>query len=127
MCAGCHGPRLRGSQDQAPGVLVTVPQDSCRAERGAGRGRHPPLGRLQGERTPGSQDASKERHELFQALEVDRLARENMLSPAPQRFEASIERWFVDTERFARQLREVTHDDYIAMKRGQYLRQQVLQ
>ena len=45
-------------------------------------------------------------------------------SPAPQRFEDSIERWFADTERFARQLREVTHDDYIAMKRGQYLRQQ---
>lgn len=44
--------------------------------------------------------------------------------PAPQRFEASIQRWFADTERFARQLREVKHDDYIAMKRGQYLRQQ---
>jgi hypothetical protein len=44
--------------------------------------------------------------------------------PAQQRFEASIERWFGDTERFARQLREVPHDDYIAMKRGQYLRQQ---
>ena len=44
--------------------------------------------------------------------------------PAQQRFEASIERWFGDTERFARQLREVRHDDYIAMKRGQYLRQQ---
>jgi hypothetical protein len=50
-----------------------------------------------------------------------------LASPAPQRFEASIERWFVHTERFARQLREVTHEDYIAMKRGQYLRQQVLQ
>lgn len=48
-----------------------------------------------------------------------------LASPAPDRFEASIERWFVDTERFARQLREVTHDDYISMKRGQYLRQQV--
>lgn len=48
-------------------------------------------------------------------------------SPAPQRFEQSIERWFVDTERFARQLREVEHDDYITMKRGQYLRQQTAQ
>ena len=47
-------------------------------------------------------------------------------SPAPQRFEQSIERWFADTERFARQLREVKHDDYITMKRGQYLRQQAL-
>jgi hypothetical protein len=46
-------------------------------------------------------------------------------SPAPQRFEASIEHWFAHTERFARQLREVTHDDYISMKRIQYLRQQM--
>ena len=47
-------------------------------------------------------------------------------SPAPQRFEQSIERWFADTERFARQLHEVKHDDYITMKRGQYLRQQAV-
>jgi hypothetical protein len=47
-------------------------------------------------------------------------------SPAPQRFEQSLERWFADTERFARQLREVKHDDYIVMKRGQYLRQQAV-
>jgi len=45
-------------------------------------------------------------------------------SPAPQRFEASLERWFAHTELFARQLREVTRDEYITMKRGQYLRQQ---
>jgi hypothetical protein len=45
-------------------------------------------------------------------------------SPASQRFELSLERWFADTERFARQLHEVKRDDYIAMKRGQYLRQQ---
>jgi hypothetical protein len=49
-----------------------------------------------------------------------------LASPASQRFEQSIERWFKDTERFARQLREVKHEDYIAMKRGQYLRQQVI-
>ena len=47
-------------------------------------------------------------------------------SPAPQRFEQSLERWFADTERFARQLHEVKHDDYMAMKRGQYLRQQAV-
>jgi hypothetical protein len=46
--------------------------------------------------------------------------------PASQRFEQSLERWFADTERFARQLREVKHDDYIVMKRGQYLRQQAV-
>lgn len=45
-------------------------------------------------------------------------------SPVPQRFEQSLERWFADTERFARQLREVKHDDYIAMKRIQFVRQQ---
>src|SRR6186997_1236898 len=37
-------------------------------------------------------------------------------SPAPVRFEQSLERWFADTERFARQLREESHDDYITMK-----------
>ena len=47
-------------------------------------------------------------------------------SPAPQRFEQSLERWFAHTERFARQLREVKHDDDITMKRGQYLRQQAV-
>ena len=44
-------------------------------------------------------------------------------SPAPQRFEQSLERWFAATERFSRQLREVEHDAYIDMKHGQYLRQ----
>ena len=48
----------------------------------------------------------------------------SLSSPAPQRFEQSLEIWFADTERFARQLREVKHDDYIAMKRDQYQRQQ---
>lgn len=47
-------------------------------------------------------------------------------SPEHERFEASLERWFAHTERFARQLREVTRDDYITMKRSQYLRQQEL-
>jgi len=49
-----------------------------------------------------------------------------LASPAPQRFEQSLERWFADTERFARQLREVDHDAYVSMKRGQYLRQQAV-
>jgi hypothetical protein len=47
-------------------------------------------------------------------------------SPAAQRFEQSLELWFIHTERFARQLHEVKHDDYITMKRGQYLRQQTV-
>lgn len=47
-------------------------------------------------------------------------------SPVPQRFELNLERWFAGTERFARQLREVARDDYITMKRSQYLRQQLV-
>jgi hypothetical protein len=46
--------------------------------------------------------------------------------PEPQRFELSIERWFSETERFARQLHEVKRDDYLTMKRAQYLRQQTV-
>ena len=49
-----------------------------------------------------------------------------LASPVPQRFEQSLERWFSDTERFARQLHEVEQDDYMTMKRGQYLRQQAV-
>jgi hypothetical protein len=49
---------------------------------------------------------------------------QSLSMPAPQRFEKSLEIWYADTERFARQLREVKHDDYIAMKRDQYQRQQ---
>jgi hypothetical protein len=50
----------------------------------------------------------------------------SLASPAPQRFEQSLEQWFADTERFARQLHEVSQDDYLTMKRGQYLRQQTV-
>jgi hypothetical protein len=44
--------------------------------------------------------------------------------PAAQRFEARLERWFSQTERFARQLRELGYDEYLALKRQQYRRQQ---
>ena len=47
-----------------------------------------------------------------------------LAAPAPQRFEQSLERWFTATERYARQLHEVDHDTYIAMKRREYQRQQ---
>jgi hypothetical protein len=47
-----------------------------------------------------------------------------LATPAPQRFEDSLERWFTATERYALQLHEVDHDAYIAMKRREYLRQQ---
>jgi hypothetical protein len=45
-------------------------------------------------------------------------------TPVPQRFEASLERWYAATERYALQLHEMDHDDYITMKRNEYLRQQ---
>lgn len=45
---------------------------------------------------------------------------------ALKRFDASIERWFAASERYARQLHEVEHDDYITMKRSEYARQNAL-
>jgi len=64
-----------------------------------------------------------ERNTMRYYLAFDAYLR-SLSSPVPQRFGHSLEIWFADTERFARQLREVRHDDYIAMKREQYLRQQ---
>jgi hypothetical protein len=64
-----------------------------------------------------------ERNTMRYYLAFDAYLR-SLSTPAPQRFEQSLEIWFADTERFARQLREVKHDDYITMKREQYLRQQ---
>lgn len=64
-----------------------------------------------------------ERNTMRYYLAFDAYLR-SLSAPAPQRFEQSLEIWFADTERFARQLREVKHDDYIAMKRDQYQRQQ---
>jgi len=45
-------------------------------------------------------------------------------TPAPRRFEKSLERWYTATERYALQLHEIDYDDYITMKRNEYLRQQ---
>ena len=50
-----------------------------------------------------------------------------LATPVPQRFETSLERWFAATERYSLQLHEVEHDDYVKMKRSEYLRQQALQ
>ncbi len=47
-----------------------------------------------------------------------------LATPAPRRFEDSLERWFTATERYATQLYEMDHDAYVAMKRREYLRQQ---
>lgn len=45
---------------------------------------------------------------------------------APRRFEESLERWYAATERYALQLHELDYDDYIMMKRNEYLRQRTL-
>ncbi|HEU4502570.1 MAG TPA: hypothetical protein VFR82_13035 [Nitrospira sp.] len=45
-------------------------------------------------------------------------------TPDSRRFEESLERWYTATERYALQLHEVDRDDYITMKRNEYLRQQ---
>ena len=47
-----------------------------------------------------------------------------LATPAPDRFDESLERWFTATERYALQLHEVDHDVYIEMKRREHLRQQ---
>ncbi len=50
-----------------------------------------------------------------------------LATPAPARFEHSLERWFNATELYPRQLREIDRDTYFAMKRSEYARQQTIQ
>jgi hypothetical protein len=50
-----------------------------------------------------------------------------LATPAPARFEQSLERWFNATELYPRQLREIDRDSYFAMKRREYVRQQTAQ
>jgi hypothetical protein len=51
----------------------------------------------------------------------------SLATPAPERFEQSLERWFNATELYPRQLREIDRDTYFAIKRGEYARQQTAQ
>lgn len=51
----------------------------------------------------------------------------SLAAPASERFEQSLTRWFDATELYARQLHEVDRDTYLAMKRGEYRRQQTIQ
>jgi hypothetical protein len=50
-----------------------------------------------------------------------------LATPAPDRFEESLERWFSATELYPLQLREIGRDSYFAMKRSEYARQQAAQ
>jgi hypothetical protein len=47
-----------------------------------------------------------------------------LATPAPARFEQSLERWFDATELYPRQLREIDRVTYLTMKRSEYARQQ---
>ena len=71
----------------------------------------------------GGMRAAQERNTMRYFLAIDAYLGA-LTSPAADRFEDSLERWFAATERHALQLHEVDHDRYIAMKRNEYLRQQ---
>ena len=45
------------------------------------------------------------------------------MPPAAQ-FEKSVKDWYVATERYPRQLHEIEKNDYLEMKRREYVRQQ---
>ena len=48
----------------------------------------------------------------------------SLQAPADQQPEKRIQAWFNATERYARQLHEMDRGTYVAMKRGEYARQQ---
>lgn len=48
----------------------------------------------------------------------------SLKAPADQQLEKRIQTWFSSTERYARQLHEMDRATYVAMKRGEYERQQ---
>jgi hypothetical protein len=49
-----------------------------------------------------------------------------LATPAPERFEQSLERWFSATELYPRQLREIDRESYFTMKHSEYSRQQTI-
>ncbi|HET9473130.1 MAG TPA: hypothetical protein VFO82_04505 [Steroidobacteraceae bacterium] len=67
--------------------------------------------------------AAQERNTMRYFLAIDAYLGALATSPA-DRFEESLEKWFAATERYALQLHEVEHDDYIEMKRREHQRQQ---
>jgi len=50
----------------------------------------------------------------------------SLKSPPDQRVEKRIQTWFNNTERYPRQLREMDRSTYVAMKRGEHVRQQAM-
>ena len=66
-----------------------------------------------------------ERNTMRYYLAIDSYL-ESLDTPAAQRAEKRIQHWFTETERYPRQLREMDRPTYVAMKRSEYERQQLL-
>lgn len=50
-----------------------------------------------------------------------------LTAPAKDQLEKRLQHWHIATDQYARQLHEIGWDDYLAMKRREYQRQQVMQ
>lgn len=64
-----------------------------------------------------------ERNTMRYYLAIDAYLDATDTHPAEQ-FEQRLQSWFTATERYSRQLHEMDRETYVAMKRGEYLRQQ---
>ncbi|MDB5899580.1 MAG: Signal peptide protein-like protein [Ramlibacter sp.] len=64
-----------------------------------------------------------ERNAMRYYLAIDAYL-DTMSTPAAQRVDRRIERWFAATERYPKQLHEMDQETYVAMKREEYGRQQ---
>lgn len=73
--------------------------------------------------TAGGMRGAIERNAMRYYLAIDAYL-DTMDTPAPQRVEQRIQRWFTATERYPRQLREMDRETYVTMKRQEYGKQQ---
>lgn len=65
-----------------------------------------------------------ERNTMRYYLAIDAYL-DSLALPPGQRFERRIQAWFGATEQYSRQLHEIDRNDYLQMKRAEYLRQKV--
>jgi hypothetical protein len=73
--------------------------------------------------TSGGMRGAIERNAMRYYLAIDAYL-DTMDTPAAQRVEQRIQRWFTATERYPRQLREMDRETYVTMKRQEYGKQQ---
>lgn len=66
-----------------------------------------------------------ERNTMRYYLAIDTFLGTARAAPAA-RFEKSLQAWFTAVERYPRQLHEMDRDEYLDMKRAEYLRQQTV-